>query len=765
MLNGPQLTVGGTLVPGSRLNEVWEIDEKIAIGGMGEVYRGHNIQTHDRVAIKVVRLDFADADLAMAMFRKEAAALNTLYHEAIVRYYMFALDPTIGRPYLVMEYVDGRSLKAILAERPLTFHETWLLAERVGSGLAVAHDHGIFHRDISPDNIILLADDPAKAKIIDFGIARNVGGSLNTVIGQGFAGKYSYASPEQIGAYGGDIGASSDIYSLGLVLAEANTARRRDMVGSALEVVQKRQRVPDLSDVDARLQPILSRMLAPDPDDRPASLYEVLAELRSDPKGTHVGTRHPGETVWSPRPHAVSGGETTRATQHPAIPAGRQPPAGPPPATNAGSPAGTVGTPRSWLLPIVALAVATFAAAAGGVWWMLAQPGPLPTIVKGPTPVVDLAPAAEAKRPSSPPIAAPPVVPPVTGLQPSESPAKPPPPVIAAQDPSPAVIATQQQPPAATLADPVATRQPTGAAPVPAQEEPASEPPKLPSGSVPIPPPVGPVPPLPVDGQTVSLPPAATPSAPALAISQPPAAAVETSQAAPTSPVPVSPKPDERKGEVVGNDAYANLKFAQPTPVDVQRYLTQYARGNCIYLEPKRTDIGAATADAYGSSVRPFEVLDGDFQRTFGFPVDINLHLVMPAHCAILDYMAKTGRSGQADLTLDTEKLAEKSVLTGLATTEAGRRLGVVLVEDDGSVRPIAVAEAGSGRAPIRVSVARRTSGGDKPQLVVAVATASDLELFRTRRTLSIADFLGQLSGSADLGQLSLKMKYLVITH
>ena len=716
------------LSPGSRLNEVWEIDEKIAVGGMGEVYRGHNIHSDDHVAIKVVRLDFADAELAMAMFRKEAAALHTLYHEAIVRYYMFALDPTIGRPYLVMEYVDGRSLKAILAERPLSFEETRLLAERVGAGLAAAHDLGIFHRDVSPDNIILCADDPARAKIIDFGIARNVGGSLNTVIGQGFAGKYSYASPEQIGAYGGQIGASSDIYSFGLVLAEANTARKRDMAGSTLEVIQKRQRVPDLSDVDPRLQSILSRMLAPDPDDRPASLHEVLAELRSDSRGTPGETRLPGETVWHPRsPHAVSGGETTRATQHPGIPADRRQPVVPPPTITDGWPAGAAGKPRSWLLPVLAASAAGAALLGGGIWWILAQTGPTPhPAANAPAPVAELRPVADPKNPSPAPIAPPPVsphptVPAAVGPEQSESPVKPPQPAVTTQEPLP-----------------------RAAVPGPAGDRGPSEAP---------------------NGQTMAVPPAAVPAPTA---PQPPTASApsaETPQAAPMSPVAVPSKPDERTGEVVGNDEIASLKFAKPTPVDVQRYLSQYARGNCVYLEPQRTDIGAATTDAYGSSVRPFEVLDGDFQRTFGFPIDINLHLVMPAHCAILDYMAKAGRSGQTDLTLDTEKLAEKSVLTGLATAEAGRRLGVVLVEDDGSVRPIAVAEPGSGKAAIRVPVARRTSGGDKPQLVVAVATTGDLELFRTRRALSIADFLGQLSRSADPGQLSLKMKYLVITH
>lgn len=237
------------------------------------------------------------------------------------------------------------------------------------------------------------------------------------------------------------------------------------------------------------------------------------------------------------------------------------------------------------------------------------------------------------------------------------------------------------------------------------------------------------------------------------------------SPAIPSPAAPASPKPAERNGEVVANDDIGSLTIAKPTPLDVQRYLTGYARGNCIYLQPLRTDIGAAATEAYGSSVRPFEVLDGDFQRTFGFAIDIDLHLVMPAHCAILDYMAKAGSSGQMDLTIDTAKLSEKAMLTGLATTTPGRRLGVVLVEDDGTVRPIAFAEPGSSKLPIRAPLVRRTSGGDKPQLVLAIASAADLDLFRSRRSLSIADFLKQLAASAERDQVSLRMKYLVVTR
>src|SRR3712207_682194 len=85
--------------PGTRLNGVYEIESLLATGGMGEIYKGHAIQTGDPVAIKMIRPDLAENEAAIALFTKEAAALHNLYHEAIVRYYVFTTDPVIGCPY------------------------------------------------------------------------------------------------------------------------------------------------------------------------------------------------------------------------------------------------------------------------------------------------------------------------------------------------------------------------------------------------------------------------------------------------------------------------------------------------------------------------------------------------------------------------------------------------------------------------------------------------------------------------------------------
>lgn len=262
---------------GTTLNGIYQIESLIAVGGMGEVYKGRAMQTGDAVAIKMIRPDMARDEAVIALFRREAAALHNLYNEAIVRYYVFAIDPVSETPYLAMEFVDGQPLSDRIKERPLSVEEADILRQRVAPGLHAAHRLGIVHRDISPDNIILPGGDPARAKIIDFGIARSSLLSEGTVIGSGFAGKYNYVSPEQLGLYGGEVTGRSDMYSFALVLAEAVTGRALDMRGSQVEILDKRRRVPDLSTVDARLRPLLARMLAPDPKDRPADMAEVAS--------------------------------------------------------------------------------------------------------------------------------------------------------------------------------------------------------------------------------------------------------------------------------------------------------------------------------------------------------------------------------------------------------------------------------------------------------------------------------------------------------
>lgn len=274
---------GSFIEPGTRLNDIYVIRSLIASGGMGEVYKGEALATGDAVAIKVVKPDLARNTSALALFRREASALHNLHHEAIVRYFVFTVDPKLGLPYLAMEFVDGVSLSERLEQGPLDGPTLCLLLRRLAAGLQAAHDLGIIHRDVSPDNVILPGGNVARAKLIDFGIAR-APSTDGTVIGGGFAGKYSYVSPEQLGLFGGEVTPKSDLYSLGLLLAHAARGQALDMGSNHVDVVEKRRRVPDLSGIDERIRPILQAMLQPNPKDRPADMAAVAAWAAVEPR-------------------------------------------------------------------------------------------------------------------------------------------------------------------------------------------------------------------------------------------------------------------------------------------------------------------------------------------------------------------------------------------------------------------------------------------------------------------------------------------------
>src|SRR4051812_20272405 len=158
-----QSSIAAHLPAGTKLNGIYEIEQHIASGGMGEIYRGRAIETADAVAIKVMRTDLADNSMALALFRKEASALHYIHHDAIVRYYVFSLDPETRRHYLAMEFVNGQALSDILKNGPLAFDAVSHLQERLAAGLDAAHRHGIVHRDLSPDNILIPGGDVALA--------------------------------------------------------------------------------------------------------------------------------------------------------------------------------------------------------------------------------------------------------------------------------------------------------------------------------------------------------------------------------------------------------------------------------------------------------------------------------------------------------------------------------------------------------------------------------------------------------------------------
>ncbi|HVC54770.1 MAG TPA: protein kinase [Stellaceae bacterium] len=264
------------------INGNYIIEAFLAGGGMGEVYRARHVHEGDAYAIKVIRPEIAKDETVIQLFRREAHALKRVNDDAIVRYRDFLIGEN-GAYCLIMEFVDGEPLVKVLRDRRFEPQEVLTLLRRLGQGLAAVHELGIVHRDISPENVILPGGDIARAKLIDFGIAKSADPSALTLIGSDFAGKLSFASPEQADPDRFDrvVDRRSDIYSLGLVLAAAalGFGKKLDMGGSLANIVRARQSVPELGALPVSLQPLIAHMLQPRPQDRPASMRAILDEV------------------------------------------------------------------------------------------------------------------------------------------------------------------------------------------------------------------------------------------------------------------------------------------------------------------------------------------------------------------------------------------------------------------------------------------------------------------------------------------------------
>lgn len=273
----------GRVQIGSVLNHIYEVKRFIARGGMGEVYEGANINSDERVAVKVMLPQLAADPNVQEMFRREAQALLRISHPALVQYRLLTREPQLDVWYIVTEFIDGEPLSEVLGRLHPDEAELRTLLRRLAEGLKTAHDlePQIIHRDVSPDNVLLPGGRLDRAKIIDFGIAKDLDASKATIVGDGFAGKLGYVAPEQFGDFSRQIGPWTDVYSLGLVILAAALGRDVDMGVTLVEAVDKRRAGPDLSPIPAGLRSVLEGMLAADPAARFKSMNEVLSALES----------------------------------------------------------------------------------------------------------------------------------------------------------------------------------------------------------------------------------------------------------------------------------------------------------------------------------------------------------------------------------------------------------------------------------------------------------------------------------------------------
>src|ERR671938_1454652 len=205
-----------TLV-GMRLNGRYRLDAQIGAGGMSTVYRAFDQTLERRVAIKLMHREIASDSGQLERFRREARAVARLSHPHIVGVIDAGEDE--GRPYIVFEYVEGETLKERIRRMGrLPVDEEIAYAIEIARALGCAHSHGIVHRDIKPQNVLI--DPEGSAKVTDFGIARSLEEEGLTADGR-VLGTTDYVSPEQ--AMGRPVTGQSDLYSLGVVLYEMLT--------------------------------------------------------------------------------------------------------------------------------------------------------------------------------------------------------------------------------------------------------------------------------------------------------------------------------------------------------------------------------------------------------------------------------------------------------------------------------------------------------------------------------------------------------------
>lgn len=273
---------------GRVLNSRYEIEQLIGSGGMAEVYRARDSLLGRTVAVKVLHSQYAKDPVFIERFRHEAQAAANLNHPNIVNVYDWGIEDSTY--YIVMEYVQGRDLKAIITQGgPLLPERAVEIAMSICTALEVAHSNGIVHRDIKPQNIIVTIDN--QIKVMDFGIARTAGGSAMTQTGT-IMGTAQYISPEQ--AQGRVADPRSDLYSLGVVLYEMLTGKvpfdGDNPVAIAYKHVREDPLAPSLMnpDISPELEAVVMKALAKNPENRYQSAVEMHSDLERCLEGAPV---------------------------------------------------------------------------------------------------------------------------------------------------------------------------------------------------------------------------------------------------------------------------------------------------------------------------------------------------------------------------------------------------------------------------------------------------------------------------------------------
>lgn len=284
------------------LDERYHVRELVGVGGMANVYKAFDSATAQTVAVKVLREEYAQNDEFLRRFKNESRAIAVLSHPNIVKVLDVSFSEDVN--YIVMEYIDGITLKEYIEEQhALAWKDAVFFAVQILRALQHAHDKGIVHRDVKPQNIMLLAD--GSIKVTDFGIARFARSGMRTITDRAI-GSVHYISPEQ--ARGETTDHKADIYSVGVMLFEMLTGElpfeAESPVSVALKQIQEEVKRPTALNpsIPLGLEEVTLRAMEKDPRRRYQSAAEMLRDLEE--------LRRSAETRFGyPYPQAAKAGE------------------------------------------------------------------------------------------------------------------------------------------------------------------------------------------------------------------------------------------------------------------------------------------------------------------------------------------------------------------------------------------------------------------------------------------------------------------------
>src|SRR6184192_2745189 len=288
----------------------YEILGALGAGGMGEVYSARDPVLGRKVAIKVLPIRLSEDVETLARFTHEARSASSLNHPNIVT--IHDIDTEHGRPYIVMEYIDGRDLRSYVNDESLNARKTLDIAAQIAEGLAAAHEHGIVHRDLKPENVMVTKD--GFVKILDFGLAKMTRPAADDDVtaelrlGPGttpgtILGTVGYMSPEQ--ATGKPLDPRSDQFALGAILYELATGKPAFDAPNAIDTLSAilHGDPPPIQGINPKApEPfcwIVERLLSKNPNERYESTHDVARELRA--LSTQIAANTSADSLWSIR--------------------------------------------------------------------------------------------------------------------------------------------------------------------------------------------------------------------------------------------------------------------------------------------------------------------------------------------------------------------------------------------------------------------------------------------------------------------------------